>query len=147
VKWILDTNVVSEPISRRPNIQVIAWTQQHPLDDMSISVVTLAEIGDGIQSAPEARKQELTRWFDSQVMATFRDRVLPLSTEVLIDWIKLSRRLAAERMMRRASDLLIAATARAHKLILVTRNVRHFADTGVVVYDPWNDKTHHMEAP
>lgn len=147
MKWVLDTDVVSESISRRPNIQVIAWAQQHPIDDMSISLVTLAEIRDGIHSAPELRKHELTRWLDSQVMATFHDRVLPLTAEVLIDWIGLTRKLAAERMRRRAADLLIAATARVHRLVLVTRNVRHFANTGVVVYDPWTDKTHHMEAP
>jgi hypothetical protein len=32
-------------------------------------------------------------------------------------------------------------------LTIVTRNVRDFADTGIVVYDPWNDKTHAMDAP
>jgi predicted nucleic acid-binding protein len=32
-------------------------------------------------------------------------------------------------------------------LTVVTRNVRDFADTGVVVYDPWHDKTHRMGAP
>jgi predicted nucleic acid-binding protein len=42
---------------------------------------------------------------------------------------------------------LIAATARTHNLTLVTRNVRDFADTGVVVYDPWNDQIHRMDAP
>ena len=48
--------------------------------------------------------------------------------------------------MRRAADLLIAATARVHELVIVTRNVRHFASTGVIVYDPWSGKTHQMDA-
>jgi predicted nucleic acid-binding protein len=43
--------------------------------------------------------------------------------------------------------LLIAATARCHNLTVVTRNVRDFTNTGVVVYDPWDDKTHAMDAP
>ena len=33
------------------------------------------------------------------------------------------------------------------QLTLVTRNIRHFTETGVVVYDPWNGKTHVMDAP
>ena len=43
--------------------------------------------------------------------------------------------------------MLIAATARVHGLTLATRDVRDFADTRVVVYDPWNDQTHRMNAP
>jgi predicted nucleic acid-binding protein len=48
-------------------------------------------------------------------------------------------------MTRDPADLLIAATARVNGLIIVTRNVRDFAATGVVVYDPWNGETHRME--
>ena len=43
--------------------------------------------------------------------------------------------------------MLIAATARVHGLVLATRNLRDFADTGVVVYDPWNDETRRMGEP
>jgi toxin FitB len=46
---------------------------------------------------------------------------------------------------RDPANLLIAATARVHDLILVSRNVRHFAGTGNFVYDPWNDETHRSE--
>jgi predicted nucleic acid-binding protein len=59
----------------------------------------------------------------------------------------LNRRLAARRLARKAADTLIAATARVYGLTVVTRNVRDFADTGIVVYDPWHDKTHRMGAP
>src|ERR1700721_251667 len=108
---------------------------------MTISIVTLAEIRDGISSASEQTQRELAPWIDSVVMPRFGERALPLTTDILIDWIRLSRILAAERMMRRAADLLIAATARVHELVVVTRNVRHFANTGVIVYDPWSGKT------
>lgn len=147
MKWVLDTNVVSETISRRPSANVVAWLERHPADEMAISIVTLAEIRDGISSAPEGRRRELISWVDAIVMPSLGDRALPLRTDILIDWIRLSRMLAAERMMRRAVDLLIASTARVHDLIVVTRNVRHFVEVGVIVYDPWNDKTHPMDPP
>jgi predicted nucleic acid-binding protein len=147
VKWVLDTNVVSETINRRPNANVASWLQRHPADEMTISIVTLAELRDGINSAPEPRQRELLPWLDTIVMPLLGERVLPLTTEILIDWIRLSRKLAAERMIRRAADLLIASTARVHELIVVTRNVRHFVETGAVVYDPWNNKTHQMDLP
>jgi toxin FitB len=147
VKWILDTNVISETISRRPDANVTNWLDRHPADEMSISIVTLAEIRDGISSAPERRRRELSPWLDTVVMPSLGDRALPLTLDILIDWIRLCRSLAAERMLRRAADLLIAATARVDELTVVTRNVRHFAKTGVVVYDPWNDETHRTDAP
>ena len=114
---------------------------------MTISIVTLAEIREGIETAAVSERQTLARWFEAEVEGRFLPHALPLSTEILIDWIGLSRKLAAERMMRKAADLLIASTARVHHLTLVTRNVRDFAGTGVVLYDPWNDKTHVMDAP
>jgi len=146
VRWLLDTNVVSEAVRRRPDALVTQWLERHAAIEMTMSIVTLAELRDGIGSAPESRQRELFAWLDTVVMPSLGERALPLSTEILVDWIRLSRALAAERMIRRAADLLIAATARVHELIVVTRNVRHFGKTGVVVYDPWHDQTHHMDA-
>jgi predicted nucleic acid-binding protein len=42
---------------------------------------------------------------------------------------------------------LIAATARVHDLIVVSRNTRDFAGTGVMLFDPWSGQTHRMELP
>jgi len=145
VKWLLDTNVVSEGIRLRPNRKVVSWVEQHPLDDLAISIVTMAELQDGAASGgPEDR---LAQWLEDTVLPSFAERTLPLTLPVLIEWIRLSRRLAAERMTRKASDLLIAATARHHGLTVVTRNLRDFVPTGVAVYNPWTDETQRMEAP
>jgi predicted nucleic acid-binding protein len=45
---------------------------------------------------------------------------------------------------RSAPDVLIAATARAHDLIVVSRNVRDFTGTDTIVYNPWTGETRHM---
>jgi len=68
-----------------------------------------------------------------------------LTTGILVEWLELGRRNAAAGKTRAPADLLIAATARVHDLIVVSRDVRDFAGTGVLVYNPWNDKTHHMD--
>ena len=72
---------------------------------------------------------------------------IPISSDILTDWLRLSRSLRLSGKSKDPADLLIASTARIHGLTLVTRNVRDFADTGVVVYDPWNDQTHRMDPP
>ena len=147
MKCLFDTNVISETIKRQPNDAVISWIARQSLDDTAISIVTLAEIRDGINSAPDSSRHELLRWLESDIEPRFTDRVFPLTSEILIDWFRLSRALSAERMMRRAADLLLASTARVHDFVLVTRNVRHFVNTGIVVYDPWNGTTQVMDPP
>ena len=146
MKWLLDTNVVSEGVRNRPNDKVLSWIAAQPDTDSAISVVTLAELRDGALSArDEAKRNRLINWIETKVLDSFDSRTLPLTVEILVDWVGLARILRSKGHTRDAADLLIAATARTHNLILVTRNVRHFAGTGVVVYDPWNGETHRME--
>ena len=146
VKWLLDTNVVSESVQVRPSRAVLAWIGRQPDDLMAISMVTLAELRAGAAANPnELRRTKLTQWLDVTVASWLGERALPVTLEVLMDWLEVGDRLAKQGMTRNAADLLIAATARIHALIVVSRNVGDFAGTGVLVYDPWNDKTHRME--
>jgi predicted nucleic acid-binding protein len=143
VKWLLDSNVLSENVRPRPDRSVIAWIAQRSQAQLAISIVTAAELRVAALAAPsEKRRQELTRWIEGEIEREFAGRVLPLTTAILIDWLQLTRKLAAAGHTRSADDLLIASTARVHDLILVTRNARDFAGTGIVVYDPWTGKTH-----
>jgi len=148
MKWLLDTNVVSETAKRRPNTGVIDWLAGQRPDELAVSMITVAELRMGAFARIDAkRRRELLQWIETTVGTWLADRCLPLSVEILTDWLWLARQLAAKRMTRQAPDLLIAATARIHHLTIVTRNFRDFADTGVLVYDPWSDKTHAMDAP
>jgi predicted nucleic acid-binding protein len=146
VKWLLDTNVVSENVQRRPQQKVIDWIAQRSPAQIAISIVTLAELRVGVQTTidPE-RRIELTHWIEQEIETSFAHRTLPVTTDVLIEWLHLGRRTAAAGKTRAPADLLLAATARVHDLIVVSRNARDFAGTGVLVYDPWNDKTHQMD--
>ncbi len=146
MRWLLDTNVVSETVQPRPNRAVVAWIARQPGELTAISIVTLAELREGTASNPnERRRNELTHWLDVDVMSWLGERILPLTLEILIDWLDVGHRVARQGMTRNSADLLIAATARMHNLIVVSRNVRDFAGTGVVVYDPWNGETHRTE--
>jgi toxin FitB len=146
VKWLLDTNVISESVRDRPHRAVLAWIAAQPPEDTTISIVTLAELRDGaLTHRDEVRRRKLTDWVDLKIAEWFRDRTLPLTAEILIDWLQLARKFKVRGNQRDAADLLIAATARIHDLVLVSRNTRDFANTGIIVYDPWNDRTHHMD--
>jgi toxin FitB len=148
VKWLLDTNVVSESVRPNPSRRVLAWIAAHPGDQFAISILTIAELHTGVAALNNvARQRSFELWMSTYVLPNFRDRTLPVTLDVLVDWLNLSRILNAKGGRRPPVDLLIAATARVHDLTIVTRNVRDFVNTGVVVYDPWSGDTHVMDAP
>ncbi len=80
----------------------------------------------GSPSAPS-----LSAWVE-RVLARFEGQILLLDKAVLHIWAEF----CANRP-RPVEDMLIAATAHAHKLSLVTRNVNHFADLPVQLVNPW----------
>jgi predicted nucleic acid-binding protein len=146
MRWLLDTNVVSETVQPRPNRHVLAWITRQPDDLVAISPVTLAELREGANSNSDARRRdELTQWLDTTVMSWLGERTLPVTLDILMDWLEIGHDLSRRGKTGNPADLLIAATARVHNLVIVSRNVRDFAGTGVVVYDPWNAETHRME--
>jgi predicted nucleic acid-binding protein len=84
---------------------------------------------------PGKKKHELLIWLYTQVADWFKDRVIALDTEVLLEWGKLRAR--AGRTMP-ALDSLIAAAAITHHMTLVTRNVKDFRDIeGINLINPW----------
>lgn len=134
MSYLLDTMVVSERIKSRPDSNVLAWMAVRRPIDFSISVLTIGEILYGIRRLPAARRARLERWLNQDVPAMFADRILAVDLSVARAWANL--RIDAARSLSHV-DSLIAATAAAHSLIVVTRNERDFADLGVAVENPW----------
>ncbi len=76
--WLLDTNILSELRRQRPEPRVVAFVNEHPLDLLYISVVTLAEIRFGIELVADAiRRVELERWLTYRVRPMFEDLPRP----------------------------------------------------------------------
>ena len=147
MKWLLDTNVISESVRPRPNITVQSWVEARE-PELALSVVTLAELRDGASTLSDAaRRLRFDRWITEIVIPRFGGRTFALTLDILTDFMALARRLGARGRPQSAPDLLLAATTRRHGLILVTRNTRDFANTGITVYNPWTDETHKMETP
>jgi hypothetical protein len=131
--YLLDTNVVSELRRQRPHGGVVAWLQATSVDDLYIAAVTLGEIQAGIElrrAQDPAKAAEIEGWADQIAQAW---NVLPMDARTFRLWAKLMH----GRSNTLIEDAMIAATARAHQLTVVTRNVRDFAPFEVPTLDPF----------
>lgn len=134
--FLLDTNVVSE--LRRPEraaANVWAWASSTPTDHYAISVVTVQELERGtllMERRDPIQGGILRRWLEQEVLARLAPRILSIDSAI-------ARRCARLHVPdpRPERDALIAATALAHGLTVVTRNVGDFEPMGVAVLNPW----------
>jgi len=137
MNYLLDTNVISELVSAKPNKQVLSWFEQIPTNTLFLSVLTLGEIRKGIEKVQEGqRKNKLLIWLEHELTDMFGERILPISLEIADRWGKLQGQV--KRTMP-AIDSLIAATVLHHDMALVTRNGVDFEDfPGLEVINPWH---------
>lgn len=133
--FLLDTMVISEQIKSRPAHAVTAWARGVPPEAQFVSVLSLGEILYGIRRLPPgARKDRLVVWHREMLAPFFASRTLSVDATVADVWAGMR---AQSRRTRSPVDALIAATALAYGLALVTRNERDFAGLGVRVLNPW----------
>lgn len=131
--YLLDTNVVSELRRLRPHGAVVDWMRKTDDAHIHLSAVTLGEIQAGIEITREqdpGRATVIEAWAD-QVADSFD--ILPMDARIFRIWARLMHG-QAEALYE---DAMIAATAAAHGLTVVTRNVRDFSPFGVATLDPF----------
>jgi predicted nucleic acid-binding protein len=139
--FLLDTNIISE--SRKlgtakvdPN--AARWFAQVDVETTYVSAMTIFELERGVKHMERrdtAQGSVLRRWFDEQVMATYEPRTLPLSREVAL--ICAGLHIPDPKSER---DAWIAATAIDAGLTLVSRNVGDFANMGVGLINPFEQR-------
>ncbi len=115
MRYLIDTNVFSEPVKPSPNRKVLRWAESQPREALAISTLSLGEVRKGLDLlAHGGRRAALERWLTLAIREQFRGRVLQVV------------------------DGLLLATAAVHGLTIVTRNEEDFLDRGVPVLNPWH---------
>ena len=138
MSFLLDTNVISEPMRARPNAGVLDWLARVDEDRVFLSVVTIAELRYGIERlAVGKRRDGLDAWLRKDLGTRFEGRVLPVDVGVADACGRLVARSELLGHPIEPRDAFIAATAEVHGLTLVTRNVSDFEPTLKAVVSPW----------
>jgi predicted nucleic acid-binding protein len=140
--FLLDTVVISElrKPARQRNRNVIDWISKVPSQDLFLSVLTIGEIERGIEQQRQvnpAFANNLAAWLD-MILRTHEGRIIPVGVAVARRWGRLSHRIGNKGL-----DLAIAATALEHGMTVATRNLSHFAATGVDLVNPFEAPAHH----
>ncbi|MFM7330779.1 MAG: type II toxin-antitoxin system VapC family toxin [Brachymonas sp.] len=131
--YLLDTNVISELRKPKPHGAVLAWLQSVDDAQLNISAVSVGEIQAGIELTREqdpAKATEIESWLEL-VAASYN--VLPMDANAFRYWAKLMHHQSDTLY----EDAMIAATAKAHGLQVVSRNVADFKALGVKVLNPF----------
>jgi tRNA(fMet)-specific endonuclease VapC len=140
MRYLLDTCVISELVSKQPDKSVLRWIDEVDDQLVYLSVITIGEIKRGIEKLSESRRKDrFDKWLSEDLLIRFDDRILTIDIPVIFTWGGLVARLESLGRPIPAIDSLIAAIALHHELQLVTRNEKDFAGTGLTIVNPWDE--------
>ena len=138
MRFLLDTNVLSEPTRIQPDTRVLRWLHDLDEDRAFISVISLAEIRRGVSLLDVGRRREaLSDWLSYELPQRFEGRLLPVDGPIAFAWGDLMANAKRAGRGLAAMDGFLASTAIAHDLTLATRNTKDFDGLGVRLIDPW----------
>jgi hypothetical protein len=134
---LLDTNVVSEVMTREPRPEVRAWLDAQSAETLFLSSVTVAELLFGIGMLPTGKRKDRLAVTLDDVLDLFADRILPFDTSAARRYADLAVRARAAGRGFPTPDGYIAAIAAAHGFAVASRDASAFEAAGLPVIDPW----------
>jgi predicted nucleic acid-binding protein len=137
---VVDTNVISEPISLRPNKTVVRWLDRQRAPDLFLASTSLAEALTGIMLLPDGpRKTGLLNGLEGIVVGRFGDRILPFDERAARAYARIYSQARARGIAISMPDCEIAAIAETNGCAVATRDVKPFRGFGLRVINPWDE--------
>ena len=134
MKYLVDANVLGEPTKPEPIDAVVDWLRKHE-SELVVSSIVLGELQYGIFLLPAGSKRtRLMKWFEQGVK---RFPSLDFDSGVAEQWARLLASLKKKGNAMPIKDSMIAATAKAHGLIVATQNTSDFKPASVKTLNPF----------
>ena len=137
MSWLLDADVLSQAAKRRGDPRVIAWLEREETS-CHTSTVVIAQLAYWVRTKEGRQRELLQRWL-RQLLDAWEGRVLGFSLAVAHVWAEQQVALDKAGLRMPLADSYIAATARRHRLTIVTGNDRDFRRPGVKVFNPFKE--------
>jgi len=139
LKYMLDTNIISELVKPEPNENVISFIRNCNEMNLYLSVVTIGEIKYGIEKSQNGQKKEsLHRWLYEDLLKRFESKIIDIDLETMLTWAKNTQKLHSIGKPMPIMDLLIASSCMNKNFILLTRNEKDFANLDIEIINPFN---------
>lgn len=132
MKYLLDTNVVSQLSKPEPHPAAYAWIQSQEDADIFLSSATLFELRHGVEQMDRGKRRDRIEEFVAKgIPRKFAGRIIPLETHAADLAARLLFRSVHENWGMDAMDAFIAACAMVNDMTLATLNRKHFERCGV----------------
>ncbi len=136
MRYMLDTNILSELNRKIPNPKVLAWIDKIPTKLLYISCISVGEIKKGIIKKAKTDKStalNLENWLE-EILITYSNKILNVDLAVCQKWAELL-------VIDGTNDIdsQLAAQAIVHDMVLVTRNTKHFTKFAVKLLNPFEE--------
>lgn len=135
MRILLDTSVLSELRKKDCDKKLKEFVTKTPDENIFISVLSVGEIEKGISLLGTSRKKKNLRSWIQNLLQFYSDRILEIDTEIAQIWGEITASAQRRGIIIPAIDGLIASTAIRHGLHLVTKNIRDFENTDVMMVD------------
>lgn len=141
MKYLLDTNIISEFISKNPNQKVLDYINSLDENDIYLSVITIGEIRFGIEKLDKENQKKkiesLSYWLNNDLMQRFEGRILDVDLEIMLKWGEINAKLQKIGKPMPIMDSLIASSCLAKEFVLITRNEKDFYSFNMEMINPF----------
>jgi len=141
LKYLLDTNIISEFVSKKPNKKVLDYVNSLDENDIYLSVITIGEIRFGIEKLDKEHQTKkiamLTNWLDNDLMQRFEGRIVDIDKETMLKWGEINGQLQKIGRPMPIMDSLIASSCLAKGFVLITRNSKDFFSFEMEMVNPF----------
>jgi toxin FitB len=135
---LLDTNVLSALMRREPDPAVVEWLDARPAESIWTTSITVFEVRTGLELLrPGRRRVQLEKAFEQLLNDELDGRVQSFDRAAALEAGVIAAARQRAGLTMEVRDVEIAGIALARRASLATRNIRHFADSGVDLVDPW----------
>jgi predicted nucleic acid-binding protein len=137
MSWLLDADVLCQPVKTHGNRAVIAWLEQEQ-NDCYTSTIVIAQVAYWVRTKEGRSRDRRQQWL-TQSIAALEGRILSFNTATAHVWADQKFLLERDGQKMPIEDSFIAATARRHGLTIVTGNDQDFRRPGLKVFNPFKE--------